>query len=410
MIDHRFRLHFYQTQAMMLDKRFKLFVSGVQGGKTTFGCYWIWHTYQQRGGCDMLIVGPTYRMLTQSTMAKFLEITPPGWGRYHEHKGTYETRWGHTFYIRSGLRPESIEGMTVGGAWLDEASLLKADVWPIVQGRIAIQKGPALFTTTPRGQNWLWHDVYKPAKQGHEDFGVVQFRSVDSPWFPNEEARRAKERMRPSVYRQRYGGSFEKLEGLVYPIGDRHEISCEPFDLLKLNWPLWSGIDFGFSNPFAWVFWAYNPKKDRYYICGLYYKARRYIQDHVRNVIALKGKDFLARQQDVFCDPSGVQEMDDLRREVERQARIDYFPVSGAFNSVVPGISDLYALIKADRLRVFDLPELEPWWDEKALYQWEEDANGRFIRERPKKEDDHAMDATRYGYATHLRREEPMVY
>jgi hypothetical protein len=410
-LDYRYRLHYYQSQCLQLPHRFKAFISGVQGGKTTFGCFWLWHIYQQCGGSDMLIVGPTYRMLTQSTMAKFLQVTPPGWGHYHEHKGVYETRWGHKFYVRSGAKPDSIEGMTVGGAWLDEASLLRADVWPIVQGRIAIKQGPALFTTTPRGQNWFWHDVYRPAMRQDPAFGVVQFRSVDSPYFPVREALKAKERMRPSIYRQRYGGLFERIEGLIYDCLDRGAMTCKPFDVERTGWPMWAGVDFGYRNPFVWLVMTYNPKKGRYYICGLYYKSGRYIQDHVPELIRRFGKDGIRKLSHVFCDPSGTQEMEDLRREFNKVGLDpEIQPAWTGPGTKMAGISDCYALVKSDQLRVFDLPEMEPFWDESSLYQFDSDVSGRFLRDRPKDEDNHAMDGWRYAYASKLRVAEPMIY
>ena len=79
-----FSEHPGQLKAWNATERFIFFCAGVQSGKTTFGSVWIINEAQEHGAGDYLIVAPTYRILNQSTLQKFREIVPSGWGIFNK--------------------------------------------------------------------------------------------------------------------------------------------------------------------------------------------------------------------------------------------------------------------------------------------------------------------------------------
>ena len=147
------RLHEWQVKAWESKKRFLFFCAGVQSGKTTFGSVWIINEGERCGSGDYLIIAPTYKILQQSTMQKFQEIVPRGWGTLNKAESTFRTIDGRTFFLRSADKPESIEGITAKAIWADEASLMKPDIWNMMQGRVSRTQGRILMTFTPISLN-----------------------------------------------------------------------------------------------------------------------------------------------------------------------------------------------------------------------------------------------------------------
>ena len=56
----RLNLHDGQIRAWESKKRFIFITSGTQGGKTSFGPWWLWREIQIRGPGDYLAVSATY--------------------------------------------------------------------------------------------------------------------------------------------------------------------------------------------------------------------------------------------------------------------------------------------------------------------------------------------------------------
>lgn len=399
--------HPYQQKLWLFENRIVAGIAGIQGGKTYFGPPWCWREYTKFGGCDGLIVAPTYKVLNQSTMRKFLELTPKDWGKYSQTNGEYKTRWGHVFYCRTDHHSEAIEGMTVGWTWSDEASLFRADTFPRILGRGSILAARHLITSSVhKGQNWIYHDIYQPWKAGDTDIGLVQWRSKDSPYFADEEYEFQKRRMRSSLFRMRYDAQFEKLEGLIYDKADRDKMSVKPFNIPR-NWPRWISVDFGINHAFVVGWWAYNEAKSCYYLYHLYYKRGAHIQEHAPQLVKhgrMKGIEIA-----YAGSGSEVQFRETLRLALAEKG-IELEQVVAGYDSVATGIGCVYGLIAEDRFKVVDLPCMAPLWDETATYQYKEDATGNFTDDILDKDKYDVMDMVRYGLASRELVEEEGVY
>lgn len=378
-------LHEWQVKAWQAQKRFIFFCAGVQSGKTTFGSVWIINESERRGAGDYLVVAPTYKILNQSTLQKFKELIPRGWGVFNKADSTFITKDGRTFFLRSADKPESIEGITAQAIWADEASLMKADAWLMMQGRVSRTLGRILCTFTPIALNWIHKELEKDKeriRKGLEgDIDFIQFRSVDSPYFPKEEFERAKRMLTATQFRLRYEGIFGKAEGLIYPDFDNRHI-VEDFKV-PADWTRIGGMDFGFNNPFVALDGAVSPD-DVLYIYKERYRNRCLLKEHV---------PFLNTAVSYFADPSGLQE----RREL-RAFDMDIVPGN---NDVALGIQKVTARIKpltdddrTIRLKVFK--SCINTIDEFALYRYKEGQDKEILKEEPEKKDDHAMDALRY--------------
>ena len=352
-----------------------------------FGSVWIVNEAESVDWSDFIILAPTYKILQQSTLKKFFDMIPRGYGTYNKADSTFITRTGKTFYLRSAEHPESIEGITAGAIWADEAGLMKPDAWLFMQRRVSRTEGRILMTFTPKALNWIYYELYLPwhqaQKEGgeHPDIDFIQFRSVDSPYFPKDEYERARRSMTDHQFKLSYAGEFAKAEGLVYPDFDSRNI-CDDFAIPK-EWRKAGGIDFGYVNPFVALRGALSPD-DVLYIYDCHYKERWTLRQHAER---------LSEDITYFYDPSGRQEAEELISMG--------FALQAANNDVDLGINRVNARIKGMpgddrtiRLKVFrSCIEVK---DEIGLYQYEKNQSTGEWKDRPLKANDHSMDALRY--------------
>jgi phage terminase large subunit-like protein len=212
------------------------------------GAAWLAQQVSRHPTKDHLLAAPTYKVLQQSTLKKF--FSEFGWYRqfYNESKNVIALPTGGNVYIRSTDDPFGLEGMTVASAWLDEGGQMKADVYTVVQARVAIARGQILITTTPYNMGWLYQEVVKPAQNDTEHYTVVNWSSEQNPYFPKEEYERVRRTMDAVTFDMRYRGVFRKRHGLVYPAFDEHALYNDPPKGFN---EVIGGIDWGYTVPSA---------------------------------------------------------------------------------------------------------------------------------------------------------------
>lgn len=399
MAENQITLHEYQNKAWWSKKRFICFCSGVQGGKTFFGSIWIINEVESSGWSDFIILAPTYKVLQQSTLQKFFEIVPRGYGVHNKADSTFKTATGKTIFFRSADKPESIEGITAGAIWADEVGLMKPDAWLFMQRRVSRTMGRILMTFTPKALNWVYYDLYKPwleSKGKHSDIEFIQFRSVDSPYFPEEEFNRAKQTMTEHQFKLSYEGEFAKAEGLVYPSFGSPNI-VDDFEIPE-EWRRAGGIDFGYINPFCALGGALSPD-DVLYIYKCHYRSGMTLREH---------SEFLNPDIVYFYDPSGRQEAEELismgfelvpaNNDIDMGIdRVNVRIMGQQLSEDKDGLMRIEAKKEGKRLvRLKVFRSCSELIEEMGLYQYDKNQTTGEWRDKPLKANDHSVDALRY--------------
>lgn len=405
--------HRFQRIALDSKERFIACLSGIQGGKTFIGAVWLLREIQaahERGvHGDWMIVAPTYNILQQSTLVKFHSMFPKDWGRWKEQRKEFTLDWGGTIFVRSADEPEHLEGITALGAWLDEAGQYKYQAWINIQGRLSINKGRAIITSTPYATNWLHREIVKKAAtlngepttqpDTNPDVALVAWTSVDNPAFPREEYERAKASMSKELFDRRYNGNFTRLEGLVYPEFNHATCMVEPFPVPG-HWKRFAGMDFGNTAPTAIVCVAEKPAVEAnketgvayepavYYVYREFYKSRALLSQ----VAEFLKQDNLSY---VLSDPQGAQNIDELKRAHGLRR------VLPADNSKDMGFERIRVLLKDGRLKFFK-DRTESVISEIEEYHYPAPDPDRNPSDQPVKKDDHTMDALRYAFSRTL--------
>ncbi len=377
-------LHKFQDEAIFAKERFVALVAGLQSGKTIAGAIWARKMYVENPTVDGLIAAPTYKILNQSTLPKFFEINPDLKKYYKKGDGVIDIPDKGKIYIRSTENPNVIEGMTLGWIWADEAGQMKLDAWINFQGRLSILKGDLFITTTPYTLNWLYTDFYQNALKEIDGYKVVQFRSKDNPYFPDEEYERVKSTMDSRTFRRRYDGLFETMEGLVYEdfipnMHTKNPPKCKEYIC---------GIDWGFTHPAAIIVIGID-NDGCFWICEEYYKSNKTTAELIEKMKYLQEKYKIRLWYPDPAEPDRIEEM--------RRSGLQPREVNKSKGSVRIGIDRISELFKTNQLHISH--SCKHVLDEISTYHYPDPDEDK--SEEPIKENDDAMDAMRYAIMTY---------
>lgn len=400
-----------QYRTWQSKARFVLMLAGTQGGKTTFGPWWLKREIDRQGEGDYLAVTTNFDLFSLKMLPemrkvfeeifrigkywpgkRIIEIRDPKTGRFRA-KSADDPMYARII-LRSVNAPTGLEASTAKAAWLDELGQDDWDItdWEAIQRRLSLAMGRVLATTTVYNSGWLKREWYDRWKAGDRDYDVIQFPSIQNPQFPRQEFLRQKESTPEWRFKMFYEGVFAIPPGVIYHMFDsaKHVI---PYSELPPELPRVIGVDFGGANtasvwiaedtrlyPSKWI--AYHESLDGHKPTREYaiqYKTWEFGATDVRYVGGAPG---------------------------EVQARMD-FGTYGVnvempwISDVDIGISNIIDLIKTDRFRVTS--NCKGLISEFATYHRKLDESNVPTNEIDNKRKFHRLDALRYaGTLIHL--------
>ncbi len=194
---------------------FRLFVGGAGSGKTRAA---VLEILRMPAGSTGMVVAPTYRMLTDSTLATFLELTRAGGVLRSFNKTDMNAQLvnGTNILFRSADEPDRLRGVNLGWFVLDEGALCDLEVWLILLARLREPPGRAWVCTTPRGFDWLWETFVKNASA---DYAVIQSSTRDNIFLPSNFVERLQSQYTHQWQQQEIEGEFCELEGSLFKRG-----------------------------------------------------------------------------------------------------------------------------------------------------------------------------------------------
>jgi len=382
----RIELHPGQSRAWRSKKRIVAIIAGTGSGKTFFGPIWlgreIANIIKDHPKADFLVVSPTYKMFQRVVLPATKNFFDAVFGgEYRASEFAYHLPSGAKIWFGSADNPYSLEGVHVRACWLDEAGQMKGEVWHTVLRRTNFYRARILITTTPYTFNWLKTEVYDRWLAGDPEIDVIQFTSIENPYYPKEEFERAREILPSHIFSMFYEGKFTLAEGVIYTNWTVLDKMPKEYDTIIY------GADFGFNNPTAVL--KVGIKDDNIYILDEIY------QSHLTNneLINLL-KDFVENKNDpIYCDPS-------------EPARIEELCKAG-FNAVAGSKNVLEGIDQIQRRKIFISTNCRNTIEEIRNYVW--DKKGEEFLDRPRKINDHTMDALRYAVMGFFKKTVPIV-
>lgn len=412
---------FHVPQQKIWDsrRRFLAMIAGSQGGKTSFGPWWLEREIEWTNGGDHLAVTASFDLFKLKMLPtmlnvfehilgigrywtgdKIIEIKDPESGAFLAQRAT-DKMWARII-LRSADALGGLESSTAKSGWLDECGQdrFTRSAYQAIRRRLAIFRGRILMTTTLYNLGWLVDTIIDPATENgtsvlgmvgnaeyeyidneNKNIFLVQFDSTVNPSFSEEEFVDQKGQMSDEEFNMFYRGRKASFRSMIYNTFDRYKHTCDRFTIPD-SWKRYMGLDFGGTHTAA-TFYAENPETNVLYCYREYLQGKMDIADHV--------KVLLKDEPTVPICYGGAKSEDQWRREFSTHGLTVYKPV---LTSVDLGINRVYAQHKSDGIIYFK--DLDGIINEKLKYRRKMDANNNITPEIDNKGSFHLVDSERY--------------
>lgn len=409
-------LHFHpgQQRAWDSEKRFVFIVAGTQGGKTSWGSWWLWREIQRNGAGDYIAATSSYDLFKLKMLPeirnifenvlkigrfwageKIMELRNPETGEFQGARSDDPSMWGRII-LRSASAEGGLESATAKAAWLDELGQdeFRVTAWEAVLRRLSLSQGRVLGTTTPYNVGWLKQLIYDRWRQGDPDIDVIQFDSTLNPSFPQAEFERARATMPEWKFNMFYRGQFTRPAGMIYEdfIDDYRENGghkVKPFQL-STRFPRYVGVDPGAVNH-ATLWLAHDTEADIYYAYRETLEGGMSTSEHA-------GKAYeTARANGENVVIHVVGQVSEVQQRLDWQAAGVTNVTEPPFRDVEAGIDKVIQLLREHRLFFFD--DLTKTLDQLGSYARVLDDVGQSTDKIKDKERYHLLDCLRYAAA-----------
>jgi len=283
-----------------------------------------------------------------------------------------------------------IRGCTLAGAYVDEITIIPENVFIMLLGRLSVANSKLFGTTNPDSPyHWC-----KKWMENNPDVKTFKFYLDDNPFIDETKKDILKRQFKGLWYKRFIEGRWVQAEGAIYDFFDEksHVIDAPNS---TANYYV-CGIDYGTTNPCAFVLVGYNPSRypniwveDEYYYNSRIHQRQKTDSEYVSDL-----SNFIQFRnvQAIYIDPSAAS-----FRAALISAGIDN--IFDAENDVNNGIGYTAMKLCNGALKVCKkctnlIAEFQSYvWDDKSV---------KLGVDKPKKENDHALDALRYIMYSHF--------
>lgn len=207
---------------------------------------------------------PTNPKLHRYVIPAFQQLIPDSWvANWNTEYLDLRLKNGSLIHFQTLEDPDQGRGQGLDCLYIDEVCELTKAHWEVIRPSLAGDT-VAIFTTTPRGYDWVHNELYIPASNNVPGYWACHAKTSESanPRISADFLAREKAQMSPEMYRQEYEADFVVFQGAVYGGAIDTQTIRSP-ELLKQLIPEWPeiraerqvlvGIDTGADHPFGAV-------------------------------------------------------------------------------------------------------------------------------------------------------------
>lgn len=382
--------------------RWNFAVGAVRSGKSHLAVqYTIPNCLRERHGKRgiNLILGASKENIERNVLTPMRDI----WGNNMVsdiNSRNWATMFGEKVYCigAENVRQVSkLRGSEVKFCYCDEIVDINKEVFEMLKSRLSL---PYSICHAAANPSYPTHFVkeFIDSKDKGVDIYCQEYTIYDNPFLPPEYVRALEAEYSGTVYYLRYIlGKWARAEGLIFPM---YMDAFGTPDRETTDFVI--SMDYGTQNPFAALIW--EKAGDVWYATqGYYYSGRdsgkqktdaEYGEDLKRFAAPLIERRKAAQERTgqiqpkirVIIDPSAASFIALLHQE-------DWCRVIPADNDVANGLRDTATALQTGLIKIN--PAIKDWRKEVEGYVWDESQE-----DRPVKENDHFMDATRYFVKT----------
>lgn len=218
MADLNFQLLPWQKTVFEDKTRFKVVAAGRRCGKSRLAATTLLiEGLRCPAGSAVLYVAPTNGQARQIIWNVLLDLGREVIASSHVNNQDITLINGATIYVRGADRPDTLRGVSLTYAVLDEVADIKTEAWEqVIRASLSDKKGRGLFIGTPKGRNWFF-DIFKLGQSGDdEDWKSWHFTTKDNPLIDPKEIESAKKTLSTFAFKQEYMASFDNAGSDVF--------------------------------------------------------------------------------------------------------------------------------------------------------------------------------------------------
>ena len=399
-----------------------LFTGSAGGGKSRLAAEKINGYCMKYPGAMAVMLRKTRESMTNSTVL-FMErtvISRQPEVRHYPSKNRFEYSNGSILAYggmkneeqREQIRSIGQEG-SVDIIWMEEANKFTEDDYNEVLARMRGTAAPWLQTILTTNPDAPTHWINRRLIIGGEA-KVYYSKAADNLHNPPAYLE-ALASLTGVMGRRLRDGKWVQAEGAVYEEFDAEIHVVDWFEPPK-DWRRIRAIDFGYTNPFVCQWWAIDGD-GRMYLYREIYMSQRIVEDHAKKIKEVEGWFVENDAGEIEENPEKEKiETSISDHDAEDRATLHRYGIitRPATKDISPGIQAVQKRLVVsgdDKARLFlmrgslveqdtrlvDKRKPTSTLEEIEGYVWPKSNDGKPVKEIPVKENDHGMDAMRYG-------------
>lgn len=225
-----FELLPWQRTVMDDPARFKVICAGRRCGKSRLAAVTLLiEALRCPKGSGVMYVAPTQGQARVIIWGLLLDLGRSIIQSSHVNNSEITLVNGAVIYVRGADRPDTLRGVSLSYAVLDEYADMKPSAWEeVIRASLSDQRGRAMFIGTPKGRNHF----YELFHQEDPEWKSWHFTTADNPLIHPDEIAAAKRTMSTFAFKSEYMASFDnsgtdtfKEEWLKYGVAPKGEYS-----------------------------------------------------------------------------------------------------------------------------------------------------------------------------------------
>jgi hypothetical protein len=210
MADLNFSLLPWQQEVFKDQTRFKVVAAGRRCGKSRMAAVTLLiEGLKCPQGSAVLYVSPTMGQSRQIIWDLLLDLGREVIQSSHVNNLDITLINGARIYVRGADRPDTLRGVSLTYAVLDEVADIKPEAWEqVIRASLSDKRGRALFIGTPKGRNWFYDTFKLGESEDDPDWKSWHFTTADNPLIDSKEIESAKKTLSTFAFKQEYMASF----------------------------------------------------------------------------------------------------------------------------------------------------------------------------------------------------------
>jgi len=234
------------------DEFYHVLVVGRQWGKSLTSINLLMYYGLNNNNSKILWISPVFSQCGKVFQQIYQALQPAGLIK-SANKADFLIQLinGTTIYFKSAERPETIRGLSINYAFIDEAQDCKDIAWKqSILPTLSAAGKKCIISGTPKRKSWFY-DIFMLGKsKDHPNHKSYHGSSLDSPYVSKEFIEEQRRTLPPKIFSQEFEAKWQDNEGAVFQNLSGVCVNDNWADR-KTNSKIYAGLDIGSKDDYT---------------------------------------------------------------------------------------------------------------------------------------------------------------